>query len=449
MVKDFLWGASFSGPQTEGIGRDKSLSILDYWFMEQPQIFNKQTYVRNNFLQAYEADIKLAKELNFNSLRTSIQWTFLIPDGKNINPLSVAFYNDMINKMINNGIKPIINLFHFDMPLWAMDKGGWNNPEVIDDYLFFAEKCFNLFGDRVKQWITFNEPMLFIRNQYINKLIYPAIDDYKIALNSMINITLAHKLVVKKFHSNNNHQGKIGVVVRLEILQPTNKKSPQDCQIADLYNVFNYQFFTDAIIKGQLNFNFEQLLVQAKIKIDLDNLKNQLRNINAIDFLGISYFNHKFVNSEKIKTNYKDQLFHDLIINYLTNDQKFLSNDFDAQGIYDALMLIKNNYPNMATYVAAIGISAINENKNLDNNKIIQDQYRINYIEEHLLKIKAAIKDSANCFGVHLWSYIDSWNWTASYKKTFGIIHLDTNSEVRTFKKSFFWIKQLTLSDYF
>ncbi len=445
MLKDFLWGAGFSGPQTEGIGRNKSLSVWDYWFMEKSQIFSEQTYVRNNFLKHYESDIKLAKSLNFNSLRTSIQWTFLIPDGKNINPSSVAFYNDMINKMINNGITPIINLFHFDMPLWAEEKGGWNNPEIIDDYLFFAEKCFNLFGDRVKNWITFNEPMLGIRNQYLNQLAYPAIINHEKALKSMLNITIAHKLAVKKFRDH-NHQGKIGIVVRIEILKANNKLSSNDREIAKLLNIFHYQFFLDAILKGKLNFQFEQLIDELKLKINLDEIKNQFMKINKIDFLGISYFNNKKIDSTKLILNDKKNLFSHLILNYQNNQKKLFKNVDSAKGIYDALMLIKNNYQNLATYIAACGTSSVNEKQSKDNNNIVQDQFRINYIESHLLKVKEAIKDSARCFGFHLWSYIDSWNWIKAYQETFGIIALDINSEERTFKKSFFWIKKLNLN---
>lgn len=124
--KNFLWGSSFSGPQTESAFFEdgKSASNWDYWFkIEKYRFFNQQPCL-NDFYHRYPEDIKIAKQLNFNSLQTSIQWTRLIPDGKTVNPKGVEFYNSVINEMLKNNIKPIINLFNFDMPHWAQEKGG-------------------------------------------------------------------------------------------------------------------------------------------------------------------------------------------------------------------------------------------------------------------------------------------------------------------------------------
>ncbi|WP_338964958.1 MULTISPECIES: family 1 glycosylhydrolase [unclassified Spiroplasma] len=113
-------------------------SNWDYWFkIEKYRFFNQQPCL-NDFYHRYPEDIKIAKELNFNSLRTSIQWTRLIPDGKTINPKGVTFYNNVINEMLKNNIKPIINLFHFDMPHWAQEKGGWLSREVVDAFAIFG-----------------------------------------------------------------------------------------------------------------------------------------------------------------------------------------------------------------------------------------------------------------------------------------------------------------------
>ncbi|WP_255401044.1 family 1 glycosylhydrolase [Spiroplasma sp. ChiS] len=116
-----MWGSAFSGPQTEGtfLEDGKSASNWDHWFsLEKYRFFNQQRCL-NDFYHRYQEDIKIARELNFNSLRTSIQWSRLIPDGKTINPKGVEFYNNVINEMLKNNFKPIINLFHFDMPYWA------------------------------------------------------------------------------------------------------------------------------------------------------------------------------------------------------------------------------------------------------------------------------------------------------------------------------------------
>lgn len=161
----FFWGASTSATQSEGRVADdgKGENIWDFASNEYNHRFYEgvTTEKTSRFYEDYQTDIGLMAELNFNSFRTSISWSRLIPNGVGpVNEQAVTFYNQVIDELIAKGIEPFINLYHFDMPLELQKIGGFENKIVVQYFKQYAETCFDLFGDRVKYWFTFNEPMI-------------------------------------------------------------------------------------------------------------------------------------------------------------------------------------------------------------------------------------------------------------------------------------------------
>ena len=193
--ENFWWGSATSGPQSEGRFNKKHASVFDHWFDIAPQEFFNGIgpNVASNFYNSYKEDIKLIKEIGLNSLRTSIQWTRLIKDFETgeVDEDAVRFYNAVIDEFIANDIIPIMNLHHFDLPVELYDKyGGWESKKVVDLFVVFAKKCFELFGDRVKYWTTFNEPMVVVEGEYLYQFHYPKIVDGKKAVQVLYNINL-------------------------------------------------------------------------------------------------------------------------------------------------------------------------------------------------------------------------------------------------------------------
>src|SRR5699024_10599315 len=134
----FLWGAAASATQTEGAAalHGKGKNIWDYWYEIEPERFHNKIGPQDasTFYDHYKADIKRMKAINFNSFRTSLSWSRLMPDGVTVNEEAVQFYSDVIDEMLANDIEPIINLYHFDMPMAMQDKGGWENREVVEAF---------------------------------------------------------------------------------------------------------------------------------------------------------------------------------------------------------------------------------------------------------------------------------------------------------------------------
>ena len=194
--KDLWWGAATSGPQSEGRFQKKHANMFDHWYDIEPEVFYDRVGpdMASNFYNSYREDIALMKQTRLNSLRTSIQWTSLIKDleTNEVDPVGVAFYNNVIDEFLSQNIRPIFNLHHFDLPVELYHKyGGWESKKVVDLFVGFAEQCFALFGDRVKDWVTHNEPMVVVDGEYLFQFHYPKLVDGKKAVQVAYNLNLA------------------------------------------------------------------------------------------------------------------------------------------------------------------------------------------------------------------------------------------------------------------
>ncbi|AOX43411.1 6-phospho-beta-glucosidase [Spiroplasma sp. NBRC 100390] len=448
--KNFLWGSAFSGPQTESAFFEdgKSASNWDHWFkIEKYRFFNQQPCL-NDFYHRYPEDIKIAKELNFNSLRTSIQWTRLIPDGKTINPKGVEFYNNVINEMLKNNIKPIINLFHFDMPHWAQEKGGWLSREVVDAFVFYARTCFELFGDRVEMFTTFNEPIVVIEGGYWYDWHRPNEVNMQAGMQAQWNSLIAHLKAVKEYR-NLKLPGQIGAILSISPSIPRSQNKA-DLQAAKWYDLFTTNSFLDPMVKNiypqELKEVAEKYHFMWNITAgDEDLIKDE--NLK-LDFLGINFYQPMRVKCVDFIPDFANGAItpHYFYQPYEMPGRRmnpYRGWEIFPKAIYLALMNLKENYGNIPVYISENGMGVENEERFLDNG-VINDQYRIDFVKEHLAWVHKAISEGSNCFGYHSWAYIDNWSWMNAYKNRYGFVQLDLeNNAKRVLKKSAIFIAKV------
>jgi 6-phospho-beta-glucosidase len=195
-------------------------SIWDLWHRESPERFYKGlgSQVVTDTYNRYKEDVQLMKQVGFNSFRTSIQWSRLIKDFETgeVCPDAVEFYNNYLDEMIANGIEPMMNLYHFDIPAQLQEKfGGFESKKVVELYVDYAVKAFKLFGNKVKYWITFNEPVVPTEGGYLYDFHYPCKKDGKLAVQVAYNTILAHAKAVHAFNQLSIEDSKIGVVLNL------------------------------------------------------------------------------------------------------------------------------------------------------------------------------------------------------------------------------------------
>ena len=449
--KGFWWGTATSGPQSEGSAAvdGKSQTIWDHWFEVQPERFHNGVGPEHTstFYSNYKDDIKLLKETGHNSFRTSIQWARLIPNGVGeVNPKAVEFYNNVIDELLNEGIMPIMNLFHFDMPMCMQEIGGLESREVVDAYVNYAKTCFELFGDRVKYWTTFNEPIVPVEGGYLYDFHYPNIIDGKRAAQVGFNTMLASAKAIEAY-KNLGQDGKIGIVLNLTPSYPRSTENPEDVKAAHIADLFFNRSFLDPSVKGEFPSDLVELLKENNVlptyeAKDLEVIKN-----NTIDFLGVNYYQPRRIKAKETEVN-KDVFMPDWFFdNYEMPGRKmnpYRGWEIYEKGIYDICINLRDNYGNIEFYISENGMGVEGEEQYINAEGVIEDDYRIEFIKDHLAWLHQGIQEGANCKGYHLWTFIDCWSWTNSYKNRYGLIALDLATQKRTIKKSGKWFKELS-----
>jgi len=453
----FLWGAAASGPQTEGTAGKQHCSIWDSWFSEEPQRFYQQTGPQRvcETYTKYKEDVALMKQTGFNSFRTSIQWSRLIDDFESGEPNAdaVRFYNDYLDEMIANGIKPMVNLYHFDMPEVLQKKyGGFESAHVAELFARFARTAFSLFGHKVKYWITFNEPIVPVEGGYLYDFHYPCKKDGKLAVQVAFNIMLAHAKAVQVFRER-SESGEIGVVLNLTPTY-TRSDSAEDKKAAWYADLLFNRSFLDPLVKHQFPKELCELLAFHHCLPEAAPEDVRLITDSRIDFLGVNYYVPRRVQAREspYTLDYFSPDFY--FENYVDPNGRFNpyrdNNEILPEAIYDIARNIRDNYGNIKWYLAEIGIAMDLESEGpVQADGVIDDSFRIELMKEHLVQLHHAIRDGANCFGVHQWTFIDNWSWINAFKRRYGFYSLDLETGERCIKRNALWFRELALSNQF
>ncbi|MGO3007360.1 MAG: glycoside hydrolase family 1 protein [Lactococcus cremoris] len=451
--KDFWWGAATSGPQLEGRFNKKHANIFDYDFEKFPEHFwhGIGPDVASNFYNDFREDIRLMKKAGLNLVRTSIQWSRLIDDLEEgtVNPEAVEFYNAVIDEFLSNGIRPIINLHHFDLPVELLHKyGGWANKQVISFYVKYAEQCFRLFGDRVSDWFTHNEPMVVVEGGYLYQFHYPDLVDGKLAVQVAYNLQLASSLAIQKYREvNQNSDGKIGIILNLSPNYPASQDK-EDIASAHFADLWQNRLFMDASVKGKFPNELVEILTKDGVLWnstleELETIKN-----NKVDMFGVNFYHPNRAQRPHYSP---DSLTVDWLPNKYFDDYKMVGARMNVdkgweiypQTLYNIAKNIQKNYGNIPWFVSECGIGVSNEDRYLNRDGLIEDDYRIQFVQEHLYWLHKAIDEGTNCYGFHLWTPIDCFSWRNSYRNRYGLISVNIHTQKKCLKKSAYFFKNL------
>lgn len=447
--ENFFWGAAASGPQTEGITNKINKSIWDIWFEKEPERFYNQIspYVVCDTYNRFKEDVKLMKEINFNSFRTSIQWSRLIKDfyTGEVDPDAVRFYNEYIDELIKNGIEPMINLYHFDMPAKLQEElGGWENKKTTELFVIFAKKAFELFGDRVKYWTTFNEPIVPVEGGYLYNFHYPCKKDMKLAVQVAYNIILAHAKAVQEYRRQ-KLDGKIGVILNLTPTYTRDERA-EDKKAAHIADLFFNRSFLDPMVKGDFPQELIEILKEHNMLPETTEEEKNIILNSKVDYLGVNYYVPRRVKAvEKTPEKFTEPEYY--FEYHVKENGRFNpyrdGNEIHPVALYDIAKNIQENYNNIPWYIGEIGIAmSLDSEKTLPDGRI-DDSFRTNLLIEHLDELHKAIQEGANCFGVHQWTFIDNWSWLNSFKRRYGFYRLDLETGERKIKEHAKWFKEV------
>lgn len=454
---DFFFGAALSGPQTEGAYKldGKLENIWDTWSDERISDFHNQvgSYVGIDFYHRYEEDIKLLKSLGLTSFRTSIQWSRLLDQDGNINPAGAEFYHKMLACAKENGMEVFINLYHFDMPTYLFRRGGWESREVVEAYAHYAKQAFTEFADEVKYWFTFNEPIVEPLQRYKDGVWYPFVKDIKRSVVTQYHIALAHALATGAFRTLQKN-GTIPADVKIGMINcfvpPYTKENPtaDDLEAVRMEDGLNNRWWLDLVTKGCLPQDVLDTLAEqgapAPIRPGDDGILSQ----GPVDWLGFNYYHPTRVQAPKSKIDANgNPVFSDPYFWPECRMNESRGWEIYPKGIYDFGMKLKQDYPDLSFYISENGMGIENEDQFRSADGVIQDDYRIEFVRDHLEWVAKAIEDGAKCVGYHYWAVIDNWSWSNAFKNRYGFVEVRLQDGYeRRCKKSAEWLKQVANS---
>ncbi|MEB7039091.1 glycoside hydrolase family 1 protein [Staphylococcus gallinarum] len=451
--KHFWWGSAASATQTEGTQNIDDQTNWDYWYQQEPNRFFDQVGpdVASNFYYTYKDDIQLMKATGHNSFRLSISWTRLInQETGDVNEAAVDFYNKVIDELISNDIEPFVNLYHFDMPLKQQEQGGFESKVVVKHYLDYAQTCFELFGDRVTKWFTFNEPIVPVEGGYFYNFHYPDVNDAKRGIQFAFHTILANAKVIELFKSR-GYQGEIGIILNLTPSYPRSNNHA-DVRAAEIADLFFNRSFLDPVTKGEFPSGLIEILEQHDLLPECEAKDLQVIKQNTIDLLGVNYYQPRRIKAKDNLPNpnapFKPEYYFD---NYEMPGRKmnpYRGWEIYPKGIYDIMINLKQNYSNIKSFISENGMGVENEQRFLKDGRI-EDDYRIRFLQDHLYWLHRALDEGANCHGYHMWTFMDNWSWMNAYKNRYGFISVDLENQKRTIKKSGYWFKDLAETNQF
>jgi 6-phospho-beta-glucosidase len=457
MPKGFLWGGATAANQCEGAYNEggKGLSVQDvtpHGIMtprtEKPTEDNMKL-IAIDFYHRYKEDIKLFAEMGFKVFRISIAWSRIFPKGNETEPNEegLQFYDNVFDECAKYGIEPLVTLSHYETPLYLAEQyDGWISRELIGFYTNYATTVFKRYKNKVKYWLTFNEINSILHEPFMSGGINTPKD--KLSESDLFQ-AVHHELVASAMAVKVGHEAnpefKIGCMILSMPIYPLSP-DPNDI-IRTMEKDHMNLFFGDVHVRGvypkYMNRYFkENNIVIEKTEEDLEVLKN------VVDFISFSYYLSICETADPSKQiKGKGNL-----LGGVPNPTLKASEwgwQIDPQGLRYVLNTFYDRYQK-PLFIVENGLGAVDQLITDENgNKTVNDDYRINYMRDHLMQVKEAVKDGVEIMGYTSWGCIDLVSAsTAELKKRYGFIYVDRNDDgsgtlERYRKKSFYWYKKV------
>lgn len=448
--KDFKWGSAVWAQGTEGAyDKDgKAPTVWDEYYRLSPERFYNEVGPSEtlNWYEDYDKYAQLAQDIHHNSFRTSILWARLIPDGKNVNEKAVEFYKNLFSSFKNRGMELSVVLYWFEMPLHIEKKGGFTNRDNIDLFVYYCEKCFELFDGLVDIWYVYNEPIVDDSFKYQNDMCYPNLLDFDLACKSVYHRVLAHAKVVKAFKKH-PYKAKIGTVLNHGHIYPRSQNE------ADLKAAYNLALTTqicyeEPLLLGTINQDWLDLIEANGACIEIKDGDKECIAQNTIDVLGLNVYSPTRVKClEYVRNPEAPVTFESFAEPYVMHGRQMNTDrgwEIYPKCLYDTLLLMKEKYGNPEMRITENGMGIQDEYRFRNKEGQIQDDYRIDYVKKHLVWAHRAIQDGANLKGYNMWSFIDLWSPSNQFKNCYGFYEYNLESGDVKRKKSADWFKKVT-----
>lgn len=435
----FLWGAATSAYQIEGAWNEdgKGESIWDRFSHTEGRIKDGSTGdVACDHYHRWKEDVALMRELGLQAYRFSIAWPRILPQGRGtVNPAGLDFYGRLVDELLANDITPFVTLYHWDLPQALQEDGGWTARETVDAFVEYADVVSRSLGDRVKHWITHNEPWCAAMLGQLVGIHAPGAKDGEEALRAAHHMLVSHGAAVPVLRAN-SADAEVGIVLNLMTAIPASG-SPAD------YAAFRQ-------VDGSVNRWFLDPLYGRRYPVDMAIyyhekgylplheapfvLEGDYTTIAVpCDFLGINYYTRDICRSNDVpETENAPRVVPDPMPEQRTD----IGWEVYPDGLYDVLMRVNQVYRPPKIYITENGCS-YGDAPDADGR--VRDERRLAYLRDHFASAQRAREAGVPLAGYFVWSLMDNFEWGEGYTQRFGIVWVDYNTQQRILKDSARW----------
>jgi beta-glucosidase len=432
--EDFTWGVATAAYQIEGAWNadGKGENIWDRFSHTPGKIENGDTGdVACDHYHRYQEDIECMSAIGIQAYRFSISWARLLPDGRGRpNPAGLDFYNRLVDALLEAGIQPFITLYHWDLPQSLQDKGGWPVRVTAEAFAEYADLASRHLGDRVKFWMTLNEPYVSAFDGHLVGRHAPGHSDVDEMLAASHHLLLAHGLSTPIIRRNCDGE-QVGIVLNIHNFVPASSSEADEIATQQRDGILNRWYLDPLAGKGYPQDIIEHLARPMDFILpgDLEKIATPL------DFLGVNYYLRDIVRSDAIPE--EENLPREVFPN---PDRTEMGWEVYPEGLYASLDRIHRQYRFPAFYITENGAAYADE---VNSNGEVHDPRRITYLRDHLLSASRAVGEGIPLRGYFLWSLLDNFEWAHGYSKRFGIIYVDFETQRRIPKSSAHWYRRV------
>lgn len=448
---DFVFGSATASYQIEGAVHEggRGPSIWDTFSHTPGKVLNRDTGdVAADHYHRVAEDVAIMKDLGLEAYRFSVAWPRIQPTGSGEpNAEGLAFYSDLVDRLVAAGIKPVVTLYHWDLPQALEDEGGWSNRETAYRFAEYARIVAHTLGDRVHTWSTLNEPWCSAFLGYASGVHAPGVTDDVRALKAVHHLNLAHGLAARAVRDELGADTPISITLNLHPFLPATD-SPRDLEAFRRVNTIGNEVFLQPLLEGR--YPADVFADTAHVTDWSFVQEGDLELIRVpIDLLGLNYYDDSVVrhgtppvgdgtpgpdghkSSEHIPWVGADE------VEWVQRPgpRTAMGWGIHPEGLTRMLLEIAQRYPGQALAVTENGAAFYDEVA--DGH--VHDQDRVDYLHDHIDAVGEALAAGADIRGYYVWSLLDNFEWAYGYDRRFGIIHVDYATGTRTVKDSARW----------
>jgi beta-glucosidase len=430
----FMWGAATASYQIEGAASEdgRGPSVWDTFSHTPGKTADGETGdVACDHYHRYREDAALLSKLSIPNYRFSVSWTRILPEGVGaVNQKGLDFYNSLVDSLLENGVAPAITLFHWDYPQALEDLGGWTNPDAHRWFGDYADLVYKTLGDRVKFWITLNEPWCF---SYLGNALgihAPGNKDQARCYQVAHGLLLGHGEAVARYRGA-GQDGQVGLTTNHYFAMPYSE-SQEDLKAKAQFDDWNTGWFLDPVYFGDYPEFLKSRYPMPEFTEETSRLVSQ-----KTDFMGLNFYQGDKVKWNPEKPNDAEQV--DLRIDATTQmgwqsvPETLTYTLVESQKKYNPAKIIVTE--NGCAYPST-----------LEDGKA-HDPERVEFIQKYLRACHDAIEQGVNLQGYFAWSFMDNYEWAEGYRPTFGMVHVDYETQKRTPKDSAYLYRDIINSN--